>query len=152
MIHRLGLLSLLLFAAPLSGQTYDGGRDSTIYVPALPATVMFPVWVPPEGYSADGTAPDTLCFQYQLPLTARSIWLKRQRWLGVGMVFVSGALSYYYHQEAEATYQTYLISGDPARLDDLFNKTELLDRRAGWYYLGAETGLLLVVVSFILGP
>jgi len=151
-ILRLGLLSLLLFSAPLSAQTPGGRHDSTRSVPVLPATVMFPVWVPPEGNSAGGATPDTLCLEYRPPLPARSAWLKRQRWLGLGMMVVSGALSYYYHQEAEAAYQAYLTSGDPARLDDLFNRTERLDRRAGWCYLGAETGLLLVAVSFILGP
>ncbi len=151
MIPRLGLLSLLLFSSPLFGQTPGERPDSTRSVPALPATVTFPVWVPPEGHSASGAAPDTLCIEYRSPLSARSIWQKRQRWLGLGMMVVSGALSYYYHQEAEAAYQTYLTSGDPAELDDLFNRTERLDRRAGWCYMGVETGLLLVAVSFILG-
>jgi len=113
---------------------------------------MFPVWIPPEDASAGGATPDTLCLEYCPPLPARSAWLKRQRWLGLGMVVVSSALSYYYHQEAEATYQAYLTSGDPARLDDLFNRTERLDRLVGWCYLGTEAGLLLVAVSFILGP
>ncbi|MBA7604685.1 MAG: hypothetical protein GH143_06645 [Calditrichaeota bacterium] len=152
MILRLGLLSLFLFSAPLSAQTPGGRHDSTRNAPDLPATVMFPVWVPPEGHSAGGAAPDTLCLEYRPPLPARSVWLKRQRWLGLGMMVVSGALSYYYHQEAEAAYQAYLTSGDPARLDDLFERTLYLDRRAGWCYLGAEAGLLLVAVSFILGP
>lgn len=152
MIPRLGLLSLLLFSAPLPGQTYGVRPDSTRSVLALPATVMFPVWVPPEGHSAGGTTPDTLSLEYRPPLPARSAWLKRQRWLGLGLVVVSGALSYYYHQEAEATYQAYLTSGDPAELDDLFDRTERLDRRAGWCYLGAETGLVVVAVSFILDP
>jgi hypothetical protein len=85
-------------------------------------------------------------------LPARSTWLKRQRWLGLGMAVISGALSYYYHQEAEATYQAYLTSGDPAELDNLFDRTERLDRLAGYCFLGAEAGLILVAFSFILGP
>lgn len=141
-----------MLSVPLSAQLPGVQQDSTSNAAALPATVVLPLWIPPEDASAGGAVPDTLSLEPRPPLPPRNVWLKRQRWLGLAMLVVSGALSYYYHQEAEAAYQTYLASGDPARLDDLYERTLYLDRRAGWCYLGAETGLLLVAVSFILSP
>ena len=148
MTNRSGLLLVLLFCVPLSGQTPGTLPDSTRTVPDLPAIRMLPVWVPSEDYIA--TAPDTLYFEYPAPVPQRNIWLKGQRWLGLGMVVLFSSLSYYYHQEAEAAYQDYLSSGDPAELDDLFDQAQHRDRMVGWCYLGAETGLLLVAFSFLI--
>lgn len=152
MIPRLGLLFLLLFFTPLFGQTPNGQPDSARTVPDLPPIMMLPVWDPSEGHLAPAAAPDTLYFEYPAPLPARSTWLKSQRWLGMGMVIIFGSLSYHYHQQAGATYQAYQTSGDPAELNNLFHRTERLDRLAGWCYLGAETGLILVAFSYILSP
>ncbi len=152
MIPRLDLLFLLLFFTPLFGQTPNGQPDSVRIVPDLPPIMMLPVWDPPGGHLPVGAAPDTLYFEYPALVPERSTWLKGQRWLGLGMVVIFGSLSYHYHQQAEATYQDYLTSGDPAELNNLFHRTQRLDRRAGWCYLGAETGLILVAFSFVLGP
>lgn len=100
-------------------------------VPDLPPIMMLPVWTPPGGHLPVGAAPDTLYFEYPAPLPARSAWLKGQRWLGIGMVVLFGSLSFHCHQEAEAIYKTYLTSGYPAEMDDLFDKTQRLDRLAG---------------------
>ncbi len=113
--------------------------------------MMLPVWDPPGGHAVGGPAPDTLYIEYPALVPERSTWLKGQRWLGLGMVVIFGSLSYHYHQQAEATYQAYQTSGDPAELKNLFHRTERLDRLAGWCYLGAETGLILVAFSFIIG-
>ena len=70
----------------------------------------------------------------------------------MGLAVVCGVLSYYYHREAEATYEKYQASGDSAKLDKLFRKTQRLDRLAGGSFFGLEAGLLLVTFSVILAP
>ena len=151
MISRAGLLLLFAALAPLAGQTLSGEPPDSVRIaaPGPSALMLFPVWTPPEALE-HYTTPDTLSLE--IPHLKPTNGLPRnQRLVGLGMTVFFGALSYYYNQKAEATYQAYQTSGDPAELDNLFHRTERLDRLAGWCYLGAETGLILVAFSFIIG-
>jgi hypothetical protein len=79
-------------------------------------------------------------------------WVRWQRLAGLGMVVLGGALSYHYRQEADKAYAAYRRSGNADELDRLFRKSKQLDRRAGWSYVAAEAGLIMVSVSFIIHP
>jgi hypothetical protein len=152
MISRPALLFLLATIAPLLGQTLSGRLpDSVRTTPTPVALAVFPVWTPPEALKISA-APDSLLLKLPVLEPLAHPGLKAQRWLGLGMVVLCSSLSYYYHQQAETTYQAYQSSGDPAELDALFRQTERLDRLTGWCYLGAETGLILVAFSYILSP
>lgn len=72
----------------------------------------------------------------------------RQRWLGLGIMVVSGPLAYHYYSRAEATYRAYLRSPDRTAMERLFTTTERLDRRTGWSYTAFQAGYFLFVLSF----
>ncbi|MBC8346286.1 MAG: hypothetical protein ISR82_04630 [Candidatus Marinimicrobia bacterium] len=67
---------------------------------------------------------------------------------GIAIFIVSGLISMKYQQEASKSYQQYLSTGNPNRMDDLFKQAESFDRYAGWSYVGMETGILLFIYSF----
>ncbi len=79
-------------------------------------------------------------------------WVRWQRLAGLGMVVLGGALSYHYQDQADRAYSAYQRSGDVKELKRLFRKSRQLDRRAGWSYMAAEAGLIIVSVSFIIHP
>lgn len=161
MIPVLGLLLLLATSAPLAGQNSSGPPGGSLAPEDSPDTVRtistpaalaaFPLWTPPETFNFS-TGPDSLSLNLPDLKPTVDPLLRGQRLLGLGMVAVFSSLAYYYHQRAEAAYHAYSTSGDPAELDHLFQQTARLDRLAGWCYLGAETGLILVAFSFILSP
>ncbi|MFB0516849.1 MAG: hypothetical protein ACETWG_09650 [Candidatus Neomarinimicrobiota bacterium] len=161
MIPFLGLLLLLTTSAPLAGQNssaapgdspaFEDPPDSVRAISTPAALATFPLWTQPDTFNF-GTGPDSLVLNLPDLKPAVDPLLRGQRLLGLGMVAVFSALAYYYHQQAEATYHTYSISGDPTELDHLYQQTARLDRMAGWCYLGAETGLILVAFSYILSP
>ncbi len=92
--------------------------------------------------------PDTLQMNLPSSPSQRDGWLKAQRWIAMGVAVGCGAASYYYQQEAERTYEAYEKSGNKDELEALYRKATELDRLSGWYYLGAEAGLILMAVSF----
>ncbi|UCD37911.1 MAG: hypothetical protein JSW54_00025 [Fidelibacterota bacterium] len=150
MTARIGLLFLLAALVPVAGQTSNERQtesisDSLLFVPLA----LFPPWTAPAAMRA-APEPDSLVFTPPSIQIADKSFFRGQRRIGLGMVILFSALSYYFHQEAEAAYQAYRTSGNPAELEDLFNETQRLDQQAGWCFLGAETGLLLVAFSVIL--
>ena len=141
------MLALPLAAAPLSGQPPDSS-DAT--PPAIRAE-GFPIWTAPSG-SFQNTAADSLKLVLPPAIRATVSTFRAPQLLGLGATVISGALSYHYYRQAEAAYAAYRTSGDPDELNTLFEKTQRLDRLAGWFYAGAEASLVLVAVSFALGP
>ena len=126
-------------------------NDSILTAETLSIPEFLPPWFSPE----DGSgviSPDTLAFVLTPANPARKVWARRQRLVGLGMIAVCASLSHYVHNKADQAYQDYLQSGDLSELDQLFHRVEQLDRLSGWLYLGAEAGVLMVAVSFIIGP
>ncbi len=144
MSPRLALLGSLLAVGALAGQTADSSDRAPL---ALPPE-YFPVWSLPPG-AVPLPAADTLA----LPGTDSRLRprLKSARWLGVGVAALFSVLAYQTYQQADAAYLAYRRSANPTELDALFKETKRLDRRAGWYYAGAEAGLVLATVSVVLG-
>ena len=71
-----------------------------------------------------------------------------QRWIGIGIMSIAGILAYNFHQQANNAYADYESSGHIEEMNDLFSKTERLDRYSGMSYIGVEVGFLLFVSSF----
>ena len=144
----LGLVAGILALAPLAAQEVDSARAGDIQHLLLP----LPVWSSPvDGLTTEVTY-DTL--RLEIKPVGRPIrkWVRWQRLAGLGMVALGGARSYHYRQEADQAYAAYRRSGNPDELDRLFRKSRALDRRAGWSYVVAEAGLIMVSVSFIINP
>jgi hypothetical protein len=145
------LLFLLATCLPVAGQTgADQLTEHTSDTLQIPPVALFPLWTPPGVSNATiqlDSLPPLPSFQ---PKTG--LFLRKQRWLGMGMAVVCTVLSYNYHRQAEATYEEYRTSGDPAELDRLFRQTQRLDRLAGWSFFGIEAGLLMVTFSVVLAP
>ena len=88
---------------------------------------------------------DTLAVEKAYQHTIR---LNKQRLIGLGIATVFGAAAYYFHLEAENSYQNYLVSGDHAEMNRLYDQTTRYDQLVGLSFLGTELGMLLVFVSF----
>jgi hypothetical protein len=145
------ILMLMLPSLAISQSITYPVPDSTGQVGIRPNLLLLPLWTPPTT-SATASRPDSL-LPPVLPELTRSKPLNRlPRWLGLGLITAGSALSYYYHQQAEETYQEYLTSGDPAELNNLYSRTERLDRLSGWCFVGAEAGLVLVSLSVVFAP
>ncbi|MFC1535618.1 hypothetical protein ACFL32_00485 [Candidatus Neomarinimicrobiota bacterium] len=145
------ILLLMLPALALSQSITYPVPDSTGQVGIMPNLLLLPLWTSPTTPAA-ASRPDSL-LPPVLPELTRSKPLNRlPRWLGLGLITAGSALSYYYHQQAEETYQEYLTSGNPAELNKLFSRAERFDRLSGWWFVGAEAGLVLVSLSVVLGP
>ena len=71
-----------------------------------------------------------------------------QRWIGIGIMSIAGILAYNFHHQANTAYADYVRSGHIEVMNDLFSKTERLDRYSGRSYIGVEIGFLLFVSSF----
>ncbi len=146
MSPRLALVGALLAVGALSGQTAD---TSGLAPWSLPPD-HFPVWSHPAEteplMAADTLGPALPGLDF--PPRQR---FKPARWLGAGATAVLGVLAYRTYRQADAAYLAYQRSGNPTELESLFAETERLDRLAGWYYAGAEAGLVLVAVSIVLG-
>jgi len=69
-------------------------------------------------------------------------------YLGFGTMIVFGALSWYFHQEAETAYNQYLHSGKISEMQHYYNKSVKYDKLTGWSYVGFQAGFLLTVISF----
>ena len=67
-----------------------------------------------------------------------------QRWMGLGIMSTAGILAYNFHQQANSAYGDYVRSGDIEVMNDLFSKTERLDRYSGMSYIAVEVGLSLI--------
>ncbi|MFC1583175.1 hypothetical protein ACFL4U_00690 [Candidatus Neomarinimicrobiota bacterium] len=145
------ILILMLPSLALSQSITYPVPDSTNQLGVHPNLLLLPLWTPPTT-SATATKPDSL-LPLVLPELTRSKPLNRlPRWLGLGLITAGSALSYYYHQQAEETYQEYLTSGNPAELNKLFYRAERFDRLSGWWFVGAEAGLVLVSLSVVFAP
>ena len=144
----LGLVAGILALAPLAAQEADSARAGDIRHLLLP----LPVWSSPLDGLTTGATYDTL--RLEIKPVGRPIlkWVRWQRLAGLGMLALGGTLSYYYRQEADQSFAAYRRSGNPDELDRLFRKSRALDRRAGWSYVAAEAGLIMLSVSFIIDP
>ena len=71
-----------------------------------------------------------------------------QRWIGIGIMSIAGILAYNFHHQANTAYADYVRSGHIEVMNDLFSKTERLDRYSGMSYIAVEVGFLLFVSSF----
>ena len=147
MSARRFLTCLILAAAPLAGQP----ADSSATRHPIASWDAFPLWTAP-GEANHYIAPDSLVLTWPQGEKADRPLLRAPHWLGLGAAAVLGALSYTYTRQADAAYLAYQTSGDPSQLDALFRETERLDRLAGWFYAGAEAGLVLVGISLALHP
>jgi hypothetical protein len=146
------LIMILMLPALTFGQSITHPvPDSTDQLVVQPNLLLLPLWTSPT-MSAAASRPDSL-LPPVLPELTRSKPLNRlPRWLGLGLITAGSALSYYYHQQAEETYQEYLMSGNPAVLNKLYSRAERLDRLSGWCFVGAEAGLVLVSLSVVFSP
>ncbi len=144
----LGLVAGILALAPLAAQEADSVLAGDIQALLLP----LPIWSPPVAGLTAGTQYDTLRLEFAAVERPVRKWVRRQRLAGLGLVVLGGALSYYYRQEADKAYTAYRRSGDTEELDRLYRHSGRLDRRAGWSYVAAEAGLIMVSVSFIIHP
>ena len=147
MNFRRFLAGLFLAAAPLAGQLPDSS-DTRNFSAALDD---FPLWAAP-GEAGRNPTPDSLALTWPQGGRMDGPLLRTPQWLGLGAAAVLGALAYTYYRRADAAFLAYQTSGNPAELDALFRKTQRLDRLAGWFYAGAETGLVLVGISLALSP
>ena len=147
MTSRRILAGLLLVAAPLTGQLPDSSE--TMFLST--ALYQFPLWVAP-GEAGRYPAPDSLALTWPQSGRVHGQLLRKPHWLGLGAVAVFAVLSYTYHMQASAAYLAYQTSGNPSDLDALFRETQRLDRLTGWFYAGAEMGLVMVGISLALSP
>jgi len=69
-------------------------------------------------------------------------------YLGFGTMIVFGALSWYFHQEAETAYNLYLHSGKFSEMRRYYDKSVRYDILTGWSYVGFQVGFLITVISF----
>ncbi len=136
----------MLAVGALAGQAADTSDRPPL---ALPPE-HFPVWSLPPG-AVPLPAADTLDLVLPGRDSRQRIGLLSARWLGVGAAAMFSVLAFRTYQQADAAYLAYRRSANPTELDALFKETERLDRRAGWYYAGAEAGLVLATVSVVLG-
>ena len=144
----LGLLAGIRALAPLVAQEVDSTLAGDIQVLLLP----LPVWSPPVAGLPAEARYDTLRLEFRPVGQSMRKWVRWQRLAGLGMAVVGGALSFHYQYQADKAYNAYQRSGDVAELNRLFRKSRRLDRRAGWSYMAAEAGLVMVSVSFIIHP
>ena len=82
------------------------------------------------------------------PAAKHRLEITHKGYLGFGTMIVFGALSWYFHQEAETTYNLYLHSGKFSEMKHYFDKTIKYDRLTGWSYAGFQVGFLITVISF----
>jgi hypothetical protein len=131
------ILMLMLPSLAISQSITYPVPDSTGQVGIRPNLLLLPLWTPPTT-SATASRPDSL-LPPVLPELTRSKPLNRlPRWLGLGLITAGS--------------QEYLTSGDPAELNNLYSRTERLDRLSGWCFVGAEAGLVLVSLSVVFAP
>jgi len=69
-------------------------------------------------------------------------------YLGFGTMLVFGALSWYFHQEAETAYNQYLYSGKISKMRRYYDKSVKYDILIGWSYVGFQVGFLITAISF----
>jgi hypothetical protein len=69
-------------------------------------------------------------------------------YLGFGTMIVFGALSWYFHQEAETAYDLYLHSGNISKMKQYYDRSVKYDKLTGWSYVGFQVGFLITVISF----
>ncbi len=86
------------------------------------------------------------------PAITHTLTFNSQRIFGLGMMAAFGALSYYFHNEAETSYHVYLRTGKISEMDHLFSKAERFDQYAGWSYFGAGLGFIVTALSFYEKP
>jgi len=72
----------------------------------------------------------------------------KQRLVGLGAMALFGALSCYFHHQADEYYQQYLRAGSYRQIDRLFEKSQRYDRYAGWSYFGMEISFVFTVFTF----
>lgn len=126
--------SLIIFLAPILSQ------DNAVISPEIALDIS------PTSLMQRNTAQfDTLTVERAYQHTIR---LNKQRLIGLGIATVFGAAAYYFHLEAENSYQNYLVSGDHAEMNRLYDQTSQYDQLVGLSFLGTELGMLLVFLSF----
>ena len=107
-------------------------------------TDSLPMWISqPNNQTA--TLSDTLKL-FEPVQTPKGVLI--QRWMGIGIMSIAGILAYNLHQQANSAYADYVRSGHIEVMNDLFSKTERLDRYSGMSYIAVEVGFLLFVSSF----
>ncbi len=126
--------TLIIFISPILSQ------DKTVISPEISADMSA------TSLMQRNTAQfDTLAVEKAYQHTIR---LNKQRLIGLGIATVFGAAAYYFHLQAENSYQNYLVSGDYAEMNRLYDQTTRYDQLVGLSFLGTELGMLLVFVSF----
>lgn len=126
--------TLIIFLAPILSQ------DNAVISPEISPDIS------PTSLMQQSTVQfDTLAVE---KADRHTIKLNKQRLIGLGIATVFGAASYYFHIQAENSYQKYIVSGDHAEMNRLYDQTTRYDQLVGLSFLGAELGMLLVFVSF----
>jgi len=82
------------------------------------------------------------------PVGKHRLEITPKGYLGFGTMIVFGALSWYFHQEAETAYNLYLHSGKISEMRRYFDKSVRYDILTGWSYVGFQVGFLITVISF----
>lgn len=82
------------------------------------------------------------------PAEAHGLTINRSGMLGVSIMLACGALSIYYHNEAEHSYERYLVSGDLELMDKWYQQAVKFDRLTGWCFAGFEVGFVITLFSF----
>ncbi len=126
--------TLIIFISPIMSQ------DNTVISSEISADIS-----PMLLMQQNTTQFDTLTVEKAYQHTIR---LNKQRLIGLGIATVFGAIAYYFHLQAENSYQNYLVSGDHAEMNRLYDQTSRYDQLVGFSFLGTELGMLLVFLSF----
>ena len=72
-----------------------------------------------------------------------------KRLLTMGFIVASGTSVYYFHQQAEASYQSYQKSGSISGMNRLYDQTVKYDRAVGVSFFGLELGMAVLIKSFL---
>lgn len=126
-------ISLILFySSPYCQTSDDLSFRQSLVAPSLSDSVQYP----------------SLEILEAKPVAKSALRWNRQRVIGIGIMTLCTILSYYFHHEAESSYQAYLKSGDSAEMNRLYHRSKQYDRYNGWTYIGLEFGFVITVLSF----
>ncbi|MEA1881862.1 MAG: hypothetical protein U9N31_05615 [Candidatus Marinimicrobia bacterium] len=128
------ILFLLLVISNLAGQTDTRSPQSISNLPEFLREDSIHVFLA-----------DSIILQNKKPMSHRTHLIRKA---GIGIFLLSGFITIHYQGEAQDTYNQYLRTGDPNKMDSLLNRTAQLDKISGWSYVGLETGILLIIYSF----
>lgn len=86
---------------------------------------------------------DTLDLKQENPI----LKFNKNLYAGLGIMVISAAAAWKFHQQAEKAYSNYLREGDLSKINRHYNKARKNDRFTVISYLGIQTGIVLTIKS-----